>query len=272
MAIPKRACDRIFSNLKKYQGILADARRRDISESDTVVVIADMLCDLLGYNKYAEVTTEFAIRSTYVDLAVKVGSEIRFLIEAKAIGVELKDNHVKQAIDYGANQGVEWVVLTNGVVWRVYKINFTQPIDKSLVFEIDLLTVSPKDEQVVECLGPLSREGFTQSSMTALLQQRQATSKFSVAAILMSEPVISALRRELRRHFPAVKFDQDVLSLVVQNDVLKRDVVDSEDAKQAQLLLKKAIRKVEHDKAKADSDNNDQPAAPTIQQTIPPAS
>ncbi len=32
-------------------------------------------------------------------------------IEAKAAGSELDDRHVKQAIDYAANAGVEWVAL-----------------------------------------------------------------------------------------------------------------------------------------------------------------
>ena len=262
MAISKRVSDRISTALKKYQAILTEARRRDIAESDTVVVIVDMLSDVLGYDKYVEVTTEAAIRGTYVDLAVKVADSVRFLVEAKAIGVELKDNHVKQTIDYGANQGVEWVVLTNGVVWRMYKINFSQPIDKSLVFEIDVLSIGPRDEQAIECLGTLSREGFTQSSMTALLQQRQATSKFSVAAILMSEPIITAVRRELRRYFPAVRIDDDVLCQCIENDILKREVVDSDDARQAHELIKKAIRKTARATARAEAQSAADSSAP----------
>src|SRR5947209_2862094 len=135
MGISKRATSRIVTELKRYQPILADAKRRDISESDTVVIVGDMLADVLGYNKYQEITAEFAIRGTYVDLAVRVGTDIRFLVEVKAIGSELKDNHVKQAIDYGANQGIEWAILTNGTTWRIYKILFKQPIEKTLVFE-----------------------------------------------------------------------------------------------------------------------------------------
>src|ERR1043165_680926 len=95
MAISKKATTRIVSELKRYQPILLDAKRRDVSESDTVVIVADMLADVLGYNKYQEITAEFAIRGTFVDLAVKVGSDIRFLVECKAIGTELKDAHVK---------------------------------------------------------------------------------------------------------------------------------------------------------------------------------
>jgi hypothetical protein len=251
MPVPKKALDRITSQLKRYQNVLAAARARDISESDTVVIIADMLADILGYDKYTEITTEFAIRGTYVDLAIKVAGEIRFLIEAKAIGVELKDNHVKQAVDYGANQGVEWIILTNGINWRVYKVHFKQPIDKSVVFELDLLQLTGRSPQLLDCFGNLSREGFTASSMAAVFQQQQATSKFSLAALLQSDPLLGALRRELRRVFPGLKIDEDQLRVALQTDVLKREVVDSDEAKLAVAAIKMAIRQVERQKARS---------------------
>lgn len=240
MAIPKKVSDRISLNLKRYQAILTDAKSRDISESDTVIILVDMLAELLGYKKHIEITTEFAIRGTYVDLAVKVGSDIRFLIEAKAINVDLKDNHIKQAIDYGANHGIEWVVLTNGTVWQVYKIHFKQPIDKSLIFEVDLLNTSPKNIQLLECFGTLSREGFTQSSMTAFFQQQQATSKYSLAALLTTENMLLALKKELKKLSSTIKVDDEFLKSTLQNDVIKRELVDSEEAKSAVELIKKA--------------------------------
>jgi predicted type IV restriction endonuclease len=52
----------------------------------------------------------------------------------KAIGLELRDQHVKQATDYAANQGCGWVALTNGIVWRAYKVSFTKPIEHELVW------------------------------------------------------------------------------------------------------------------------------------------
>ncbi|WP_020182863.1 type I restriction enzyme HsdR N-terminal domain-containing protein [Methylotenera sp. 1P/1] len=250
MAIPKKVSDRISLNLKRYQAILSDAKSRDISESDTVMILADMLAELLGYKKHIEITTEFAIRGTYVDLAVKVGNDVRFLIEAKAINVDLKDNHIKQTIDYGANHGIEWVVLTNGVVWQVYKIHFKQPIDKSLIFEVDLLSASPKNAQLLECFGTLSREGFTQSSMTAFFQQQQATSKFSLAALLTSDSVIIALKKELKKLSSTIKVDNEFLITTLQNEVLKRELVDSEEAKAAFEVIKKANKQQAKLKAK----------------------
>jgi predicted type IV restriction endonuclease len=62
----------------------------------------------------------------------------------KSAKVVLKDIHIKQAVDYAANEGIEWVVLTNGAMWRVYKVHFGQPIEKILVCEVDLIALSPK--------------------------------------------------------------------------------------------------------------------------------
>jgi predicted type IV restriction endonuclease len=36
--------------------------------------------------------------------------------------LELKDAHAKQAVDYAANLGVEWVALTNGQMWKVFRV------------------------------------------------------------------------------------------------------------------------------------------------------
>lgn len=254
MAISKKVTDRISLMLKKYQSVLSEAKDRDISESDTVVIIGDMLADMFGYKKYTEITTEFAIRGTYCDLAVKVDANVRFLIEAKAIGVALKDNHIKQAIDYGANHGIEWVVLTNGVIWQVYKIHFKQPIDKALIFEIDILQTNPKNQQMLECFGNLSREGFTQSSMTAFFQQQQATNKFSLAALLSTEPIILAITKELKK-LGAGKTEPDFIKNTIQNEVLKRELVDSDEAKAAVDFLRKSAKAAAKIKAKPISAN-----------------
>ena len=52
-----------------------------------------------------------------------VDGTVRFLIEAKAIGISLNDHMVRQIVDYGANLGTDWVLLTNGVKWNLYKIH-----------------------------------------------------------------------------------------------------------------------------------------------------
>jgi len=273
MAVSQKVSTRISSGLKSFQNVLNKAKQRDISESDTVVIIGDMLSDMLGYDKYQHVTTEFAIRGTYVDLAVRVDDRIRFLIEAKAIGVDLKDSHVKQAIDYAANEGIDWVVLTNAAVWRVYKVQFTKPIDKVLVCDIDVLVANPRDAEVIECFGNLSREGFSRGSMGELLEQKQITSKFSLAAVLLSETMLNELRRELRRLSPGLKVDIEYLESVLLNDVIKRDLIETEEGESAASVIKKLQRALARERRKSEQDDDsadEKKPAPTPPKVIAP--
>ena len=242
MPVSAKVAARIAAQMKRYQSVLATIQKKDISEDDTVTVINDILADVCGYDKYHEVTSQYAIRGTFVDLAVKVDENIRFLIEVKAIGIELKDSHIKQAIDYAANEGIEWVVLTNGAVWRVYNVHFGQPIEKILVCEIDLIALSPKSDEILECFGNLSREGFSKGKMADLLHQKQVTNKFTVAALLISDDVLDDLRKEIRRLGSGIKVDNDYLRALLTNEIVKRDLIDSEEAKAAFQNVKRLQR------------------------------
>jgi hypothetical protein len=51
--------------------------------------------------------SECAIRGTYCDLGIKIDGKFLFLIEVKAIGLELKEAQIKQAVDYAANRGTD---------------------------------------------------------------------------------------------------------------------------------------------------------------------
>lgn len=127
--VPVKVAKRISEALKRFQPIIDAARARDVNESDTVTIVTDVLQSVFGYDKYAEISSEHAIRGTYCDLAIKLDGALTLLVEVKAIGLELKDQFVKQAVDYATNQGVEWVVLTNGHIWRAYSVTFGKPID-----------------------------------------------------------------------------------------------------------------------------------------------
>jgi len=244
MAVSTKVATRIATQVKRYQAILNEIKKRDISEADTVTVVNDILADVAGYDKYHEVTSQYAIRGTYVDLAVKVDDVIRFLIEVKAVGIDLKDGHVKQAIDYAANEGIEWVVLTNGISWRVYKVHFAQPIEKILVCEIDLISQSAKSDEVLECFGNLSKEGFSKGTMADLLHQKQVTNKFTVAALLLCDDMLDQLRKEIRRLGSGIRVDVDYLKAMLSSDIIKRELIDSDEARVAAQNLRRLQRGV----------------------------
>lgn len=251
MPVPTKIADRFIAGIKRFQPVVASAKSRDVNESDTVTIIKDILSDVFGYDKYAEITSEYQIRGTYCDLALKLGGELRLLIEAKAIGLELKESYVKQAVDYAANQGVEWVVLTNAELWRVYKVTFAKPIGQELVLEFSFGALNPRSPNDLDTLYLLSKESWSKSLLGDYHTQRQALSRFFIGAMVLSEPVLDVLRRELRRISPGVRIETEEITAVLTQDVLKRDVLEGEKADDAKKKIQAIYRKMAKDKEKA---------------------
>lgn len=242
-SIPKKVAERLVAGIKRYQPILVAARARDVGEADTVTIIKDMLSDVFGYDKYSELTSEFAIRGTYCDLATKIDGVLQTLIEVKAIGLDLKDPHVKQAIDYAANQGVDWVILTNGMCWRVYRLTFSKPIDQELVVDIDFSTLNPRSESDLDLLYLWCKEGWQRSVLSEYHTQKQALSRFFVGAMLQTDPVLEVIRRELRRISPDVRIDTDQIKAVLLSEVIKREVIEGDKADEARKKIARAASK-----------------------------
>jgi predicted type IV restriction endonuclease len=238
--VSKKFADRAKPGLRKYKKILESARSRDINEADTVIIVNDFLSDVLGYDKYEEVTSEYCIRSTYCDLAIRLAGQLRFLIEVKAIGKDLHDNHLRQAVDYGANEGVDWVLLTNGIEWQAHRIRFEKPIDHELVFQLDLLDPEAQPVTVIERLFLLSREAAKGQAIDEFRRHREATSRFVLAQVILSDPFLGAVRRELRRISPDVKTTEAEVAELLKTGVLKREVVEGERAKTAAGLVRRA--------------------------------
>ena len=242
-AVPKRISERISAGIKKYQPILNAAKARDVGEADTVTIIKDILSEVFGYDKYSEITSEFSIRGTYCDLAIKLDNKLATLIEAKAIGLDLKEQHVKQAVDYAANQGVDWVLLTNGVTWRVYHLIFAKPIEQELVLEFDATSLSSRSDKDIETLFLLCKEGWQKSAIGEYHTQRQALSRFFIGAVLQTDPVLDTIRRELRRVSPDVKIDSEQIKDVLRNEVIKREVLEGEKASEATKKINRSASK-----------------------------
>ena len=214
-----------------------------MNESDTVIIVTDMMSELFGFDKYSELTSEHAIRGTFCDLAISIEAKVEVLLETKAIGIDLKDSHVKQAVDYAANKGIDWVVLTNGVFWRIYKVSFTKPINQDLVVDLNFLSLNPKSAEDLAGLYLLTREGVGKKVLSGFHEQRQALSRFTIAAAVLSDPVIGMIRRELKRLSPEIKIDCEQIQEVLLHEVLKREVIEGDKADEAKRKIAKAASK-----------------------------
>lgn len=247
--VPARVAERLSAAIRRFQPIIASARARDVNESDTVIIVTDMLSDVFGYDKYTEITSECAIRGTYCDLGIKIDGKFLFLIEVKAIGLELKESQIKQAVDYAANQGTDWVLLTNGECWRVYKIGYGKPITSELVLTLEFGQINAKKSADLELVYHLTREGWAKSAIEDFHSQRQALSRYSLGALVLSQPVLDVLRREVRRLSPDVRIDAEQIREALMLEVLKREVIEGDKAQEATRKIARAASRALRSKA-----------------------
>lgn len=266
MKITKKTEDRIKTSVPKFQKVLGIAKIRDLNESDTVSIITDILAEVFGYDKYLEVTSELAIRGTYCDLAIKIGDKFQYLIECKAIGTDLKEAHLRQAIGYGANKGIQWIILTNGVDWQVYRLRFEQPIAWDLVARFDLSTISLKNERDLERLIIITKEGVEKGAREDLFEKTQCVNRFVAGALILSDAVVSVLKREFKKLAEGISIEDAEVVALLRDGVLRRDLLEGEEAEAA-------ISKVnKHFKQTAKKPAPKKPAAePAAEQTPAPA-
>jgi predicted type IV restriction endonuclease len=176
----------------------ADLADRDANEGDTRLLVTDFLCDGLGFDKYSDLTTEYQVKGEFADYGVRIDRELMAFIEVKRIATKLAPKHLRQVEMYAVNEGVEWVLLTNGAIWQVYHLTGGLPVVIDPALEANLLsdeTVAQKTNQ----LFYLTRESLKRRQIDELWKAKRATSPKSLSEVLVSESVADAIRKELRR-------------------------------------------------------------------------
>jgi hypothetical protein len=221
-AVPKWESDvrdRLRASLKKYTKPLADLVERDANEGDTRLLVTDFLCDALGYDKYADLTTEYQVKGEFADYGVRIDKQLIAFIEVKRVATKLDARHLRQVEMYAVNEGVEWVILTNGSNWKVYHITGGLPISIDLAMDVHLLGEEPPQQKINQ-LFYLTREALRKRLIDDLWKAKRATSPKSLTNIILSPVVVGAIQKELRKQ-TGHNIDIAEVSKLLRTTVLK---------------------------------------------------
>jgi predicted type IV restriction endonuclease len=209
----------IRHSLKKIIPILLQAKEENLNEADTVQRIILVFENVLGYDPLTEITRELAIKSKYVDLALKVDGVIKLLVEAKSAGTDLRDRHIEQAKSYAAESNIRWVVLTNGVNWNLYHLSFEEGIDTILVFSLDL--ASDDLDKDADCLALLHEQNVRKGEHEEYWKKHTALDAQSLGRALYTDTVLRLIRREIRKR-EGILLDEEDLAKAI-HDMLSDD-------------------------------------------------
>lgn len=200
--------DKMLAALKDYKKRYLMKNIGDLDESGTRIMINTFLTSILGYQELEEIKTEYMIKGTYADYIVQTGGKRHFLVEVKAFSIDLSDKHLRQAINYGANEGIEWAILTNGRQFQLYKIIFEKPISEKLIYEIDFASDDFNPKDALEQFVYLHRDAVAKKSLADLWSRHSALDPLNIAGLLFSPQVVAFLKKELRAKYDS-KFEDD---------------------------------------------------------------
>lgn len=241
----------LLSSLKVYYRQYLKKVNSELDESGTRLMINSFLTEVLGFAPIEEVKTEYIIRGTYADYVVQLKGKQHFLVEAKKLGIDLSEKHLRQAINYGANEGIEWALLTNGKQFDFYKILLeeTKPIkiNEKKIFSIDLSDLSKLKENV-ETIQYLHKISVAEKGLDLLWNKCVALDPKTVAGLLHNKPVLNFLKRTLKKKYKHKFTDEEVIASL--NRVIC-EPIQLEDVKQRTVKSKKRNNTIDNGDKKA---------------------
>jgi predicted type IV restriction endonuclease len=196
----EKARERVSQAIKRFRPVLEQLRARDVVEADTRHLVTDILCEMLGYDKYEDLTAEYSVKGEYADYGIRLNKQIEAFVEVKRISTQLKSAHLRQVESYALKEGVEWAILTNAQVWQVYRLELRagEKSDPLLVFEVDLLSEESKLAEKVSKMFLLTKEGLSKGRLTEHMKMQDALSDRTLKPILISNEVVEAVRKAVR--------------------------------------------------------------------------
>lgn len=176
MFTKSEAKDRILKLVEKYER-LSPQRKRTYSEADTRRDFIMPLFSALGWDVYNDITENEVVEEETsitgrIDYSFRLNNNTQFVLEAKAIPEDLdRERWANQAVEYGWNKGVPWVVLTDFEGLKVFNSEWKNKYPRAnidLTYKIYL--------EKFDKLWLLSKESFQENKLDKLLTE------FGVAA------------------------------------------------------------------------------------------
>lgn len=205
----------LLQSLKNYKKKYLIKKYSNLDESATRLMVNAFLTDVLEYTELDEIRTEYNIKGTYADYVIQLERKKHFIVEVKAIELDLSERHTIQAVNYAANEGVDWVILTNGRRFELYKVLFNKPIDTKKVFSFDLRDTKQLKESV-DYLIYLTKKSILKDELNQFWSRFQALEPTKLHKFFYSEDIVRFLRRTLKKKTGLSFSEDDILDSVFQ--------------------------------------------------------
>lgn len=197
----EKAKERIKKNMSKMRKVIDKAIEQKTKEADTRQIVIRVLQDMLGWDEFENLTGEYAIRGGFADFVLQKNGEMFAVIEVKPVGINLNDNHYRQARDYAFNEGIEWIILTNSNEWRIYRTLFSrnQAPEVFPVFTVKITDAEMKSADKADLFYLLTEEAARKSELNEYCDRNIALSADSLISHIMNPDILNKIRLSIKK-------------------------------------------------------------------------
>ena len=216
-----------ITNLKSYKKRYLVDKYSELDESATRLMINSFLTEVLGYAELDEIKTEYTIKGTYADYVIQLDKKQHIVIEVKAIQIDLSENHIRQALNYAANEGIDWVLLTNGKQWMLFRVLFEKPIKNVLVFKHDF-SIEESFKKAISVMEYLTKKCVEKGELEEYWERYVAIEPKNLCKFLYEPDTLKLLKRMLKKEV-GINFSEEDLFDAIHTIVITK--IDKEKPK-----------------------------------------
>lgn len=233
--VPAKFMRSLTQELKRFVPLVHNlqAKGKQSSEDDARILLNDILAYVLGYDKYNELRTEMRDRNGRLDYIVKLSEGplakkkdcFDFIVEAKAAHVVLGESHINQTLNYCLNKGMDYFILTNSVVWQLFKVNHSKKKPEAIkVHEVDF-GKSNEMEYLAEEFYLFTKAAYLNGDWKRVSEIVKVTKVEDVVAVILSDKIIKQIARDLSQ-LSGLKITTETVLDIVENQVVRAEVKD----------------------------------------------
>ncbi|MBN2712157.1 MAG: type I restriction enzyme HsdR N-terminal domain-containing protein [Planctomycetes bacterium] len=208
--------DQVKTGFRELHGRLSEINDNQKSSEEQVRVwCIDALRNALGYANN-QIDTELRALGKSVDIAIKNNDKVFMIIECKNIRSKLNGTVLNQAALYASTLTADWAVITNGQIWKLYRVFPQKGMDPKIieVFDVALLDDDGVSDKDAEDLYLLTHRAISSGDTEKNYHQTASTTQKRLIKVMKSEKVIKAIRQELISNYKEdtgenIKLDDD---------------------------------------------------------------
>jgi len=214
----------LYRKFIEYKKRYIKESNKDLDESATRIMINNLLSEVFGYIELEDIKTEYSIKGGYADYVIQIERKKHFIVEVKAIQLDLSEKHLRQSVSYAANEGIDWIILTNGRQLELYRVIFSKPIGVKKIFDVNFADES-SIKKSLDFLYYITKKSVLKNELTSFWKRFEALTPSKLAKNLYSVEVVKFLKKTLKNNTGIVFSDDDILESIHQIIVDKIDSV-----------------------------------------------